>query len=44
MSWWQIILAVLALIALCVLLAIWAKAAAYRRDAEEHGDNDAENR
>lgn len=43
MTWWQIILAVLAFIALCLFLAIWAKAAAYRRDAKEHGDDDAQN-
>ncbi|SEI78511.1 hypothetical protein [Achromobacter sp. NFACC18-2] len=41
MTWWQIILAALAFIALCLFLAIWAKASAYRRDAEEHGDHDA---
>ncbi|MDX3986906.1 MAG: hypothetical protein QHC88_16785 [Achromobacter sp.] len=44
MTWWQILLAVLAFIVLIVFLAIRAKAAAYRRDADEHGDNDAQNR
>ncbi|CAB3737857.1 hypothetical protein QEP16_19735 [Achromobacter insolitus] len=40
MTWWQIILIVLVIILLAVMLAIWAKAQAYRRDAEEHGDLD----
>lgn len=40
MVWWQVILTLLAVLLLAVGLAIWSKAAAYRRDAEEHGDFD----
>lgn len=45
MTWWQILLAVLAFIALRAFLAIWAKASAYRREADEYAEpDDTENR
>jgi uncharacterized membrane protein YqjE len=40
MTWWQITLAGLGLIALLAVLVIWGLASAYRRDADEHGDFD----
>lgn len=45
MTWWQILLAALGFIALCIFLALWAKASAYRREAEEYAEpDDTENR
>ncbi|WP_315132831.1 hypothetical protein [Achromobacter marplatensis] len=40
MTWWQILLVVLAVIALIVFPAIWAKASAYRREADEYAEPD----
>lgn len=42
-AWAAVILAVCA-VANFVTALIMARAAAYRRDADEHGDNDAQNR
>ncbi|CAB3931614.1 hypothetical protein [Achromobacter insolitus] len=40
MNGWWIVLAGVGFLAVCLGLAVWTLASAYRRDAEEHGDFD----
>ena len=43
MNGWWIVLACLAVLALCVGLAMWGRKSAYQREAEEYGDDNGTN-